>query len=621
MKNLNQFLLLLLLICSSGVLAQDFLRLPIQERNTPAYVIEPIANGPLGDSKTPTAAPRSLNFLNQEALIGTTLYDLQSNAAMSNRLVIGAGGYKAAVWMLAQSFEADKPDRGTGFNEFVDGSWGEMPSSRLETTRTGWPSIVQLGDGSLHVTTHTGGQNLLSLKRLQGSSNWVEQSIPNSTPDGLLWPRTAAGGPDGNTIHLISLTTPADGLGGSIYEGMNGHPLYARSSDGGGSWDKVDQIIPGLDRDSYYEIEGDSYAIAARGNVVATVVFANWGDIALFKSFDNGDTWEKTVINDFPLDRYQVDDGYTTADIPFDPNAPDSMAIYTCDGSGGVAIDKDGLVHVSYSDAYVNDNDFTDGQSSFYPGWSGISYWNETMLESVTIANFLDYDNNDTIDLIINEIPRYGNGTTTSQSVITTDDNGGVYIVYSMVSEAFFNEQDQQNYRHLVSLKSLDGGQTWGSLYDLINPELSDPEVYEFIEAVFPSIGGVVNDTLHLLYQQDFFPGYTAIDSLDPQADNFAAYSGVPVSFIPAAGATSAKDFQELHFEVSPNPTSGSLNIVLSDNKAGAKANVRNAQGQLLFSKDLLHRDEIDLTHLSPGFYLLEVLEQSGRGVRKIIKL
>ncbi|NND34569.1 MAG: hypothetical protein HKN76_18430, partial [Saprospiraceae bacterium] len=133
MKNLNQFLPILLLCLSSGLFSQEHLQLPTEERNRSFNVIPGVANESLGSiSNTAVAVPRSFNFLNQETLIGSTLYDLQSNAAMSNRLVVDPDGYKAAVWMLAQSFEPAKPDRGTGFNEFIDGSWGEMPTARLE---------------------------------------------------------------------------------------------------------------------------------------------------------------------------------------------------------------------------------------------------------------------------------------------------------------------------------------------------------------------------------------------------------------------------------------------------------------------------------------------------------
>lgn len=615
--------LLLVVLVSSPVLvsAQSTLRLPKSAQKT--AVLQKATDGLIGRSNTRDlpSVPVQASFLNQEVLIGSTLYDIQTNAAMQNRLVVD-GTDKAGVWTYSQSFDPAFPDRGTGFNMFTNGAWGPIPTTRLESVRTGWPSIVQLSDGTLHTTTHTGEQNLLSMRREPGSNNWIEASIPNNTPVGLLWPRTAAGGPDGMTIHLLALTTPEDGLGGEVYQGMNGHPLYARSLDGGLNWDKIDQIIPGLDSTAYNEIEGDTYTIIARENVVAIVIFGIWGDLALFKSYDNGETWEKTLINDFPLDKYQADQGYTVDDIPLDPFAPDSLAIYTSDGSGGAVIDAQGLVHVTYADSYVLDSDTTDMSSNFFPAWSGISYWNETMLSPALVAGLIDYNQNDTIDLEFAEIPRYGNGTITSQAQIAADDAGGVYIVYSMITEAFYNELDAQNYRHLVTLKSLDGGQTWGPPYDIINPELSDPEVYEFIEAVFPSAYALVNDTFHILYQQDFFPGYRSVDESDPIADNFAVYTGVPVNLIPSAGSVSTRDDQWLDFLVYPNPVSHTLNIKLGDRMFDAPTiDLFNAQGQLLVrEKSLSEAIQMDISGLPPGFYFLKISNRSQVGFKTIVK-
>jgi len=612
----------ILILLPLALYSQKILRLPAnQQKSVPCIkAIDQIQAKDL--QRDQPSVPLQSNFLMQEAAIGNTLYDIQTNAASQNRIVVGDNGYKAGVWMFSQSFDPAFPDRGTGFNEFVGGTWSQMPAARLESSRTGWPSLVRLGDGTLQITTHSGGQNLVSLRREAGATSWTESMIPNNTPEGLLWPRTAAGGPDGNTIHVLALTTPEDSLGGQEYLGMNGHPLYYRSLDGGLTWDKQDIVIPGLDSTTYYEVEGDTYAIAALDNTVAVVVFGMWGDISLYKSYDNGDTWERTIINDFPLDKYRIDQGYTIDDIPFDPFAPDTLAIYTSDGSGGLVIDADGLVHVTYPDTYVLDNDFTDSTSNIFPGWSGISYWNETMLQPALVASFLDYNNNDTIDLTFNALPRYGNGTATSMPVITTDADGGVYIVYSAVAEAFFNELDEQNYRHLLVVKSIDGGQNWGPAYDIINPEFSDPEVYEFIEAVFPSVADVVNDTLHILYQQDFFPGYRSVDETDPLADNFAVYSGIPVSVIPDINSVSVHDFIPLDFSVFPNPVSDDLFIRLDETPGGDEVlEIFNAQGQRLFRYGNLERQmTIDFSEFSKGIYFLKIASNNKIGYKSIIK-
>jgi len=607
--------------------AQALLKMP-SSKLMPATMYISQAQSGIPASAEHVGTPLKRSFLNQESIVGSTLYDLQTNSAMQNRLLVDENGYKAAVWMLSNSTDEEALDRGTGFSEFVNGSWGFVPNSsnpqmRIESERVGWPSLIQLADGSLHVTTHSVDNKLIMSYRAAGDSEWVQSEFANNAPNGLLWPRTVAGGDDGNTIHLIAVAAPST-LDGAIYEGVDGHLLYSRSLDGGNTWDRIDAIIPGLDKSSYSAIDGDSYAMASRGSTVAVVVFGTWGDVSLFKSYDNGDTWEKTVILDFPLDRYQTDQGYGVDDIPSDPEAPDSLAIYTSDGSGGVAIDLDGLVHVTYADSYVQDDDLSDTQRSFYPGWSGISYWNETMLAPSLVGGLLDYNGNDSIDIEANAIPRYGNGTSTSMPVIATDDNGGVYIVYSAISEAFFNELDQQNYRHLVAIKSADGGQQWGNPYDIINPELSDPEVYEFVEAVYPSISAIVNDTVHVLYHQDFFPGNRTNDEGDPSAENFVVYSAVPTNLIPDFMVTSVNNLNNLEFNILPNPTDGQIRIAFNELDAGndVRVGIYSLQGQLLFEKHGPKSNlEYDLTGMLPGIYLVKVSGHHQTGVKRLVKM
>ncbi|MCB0685422.1 MAG: T9SS type A sorting domain-containing protein, partial [Saprospiraceae bacterium] len=613
--------LILAILFPISVFAQEFLHLPLsQQKAVPLIKARESRN--TNFQRDAPSVPLEANFLNQESVLGITYYDIQTNAASQNRIVAETDGYKAGVWMLSQTFDQTYPDRGTGFSEFVNGSWSPRPTTRLESVRTGWPCLVRLADGTLHITAHTGGQNLLALRREPGASTWSESMLPNNTPEGLLWPRTAAGGPDGMTIHLLALTTPADGLGGGEYLGMNGHPLYYRSLDGGITWDKQDVVIPGLDSTSYYEVEGDTYSIAARDNIVAVAVFGMWGDVSLYKSYDNGDSWERTIVNDFPLDKYKVDQGYTVDDIPFDLLAPDTLAIYTSDGSGGIAIDGDGLVHLTYADSYVMDNDLTDSTTSLFPGTAGISYWNETMELSALVGSFLDYNDNDTIDLTFEAIPRYGNGSATSMPVIAADDKGGVYIIYSAVAEAYYNELDEQNYRHLLAVKSVDGGQTWGPAYDIINPEFSDPEAYEFFETVFPSMASLVNDTLHILYQQDFFPGYSSIDVNDMQADNFIVYTGIPVGAIPDATSVAVHDLSLLDFSVYPNPMVDFLNIELNEQVGNsAILELFNAQGQRLIQQKV--RDsklQLNVNHLNPGIYFVKVASQAKIGFRSVVK-
>ena len=82
----------------------------------------------------------------QRQIIGLTQYDLQSNAAIDDRLV-GSGDAISAGWIM--SLETGSfPDRGTGYNFFDGENWDEQPYERIESVRCGWPSIGHTASGT-----------------------------------------------------------------------------------------------------------------------------------------------------------------------------------------------------------------------------------------------------------------------------------------------------------------------------------------------------------------------------------------------------------------------------------------------------------------------------------------
>ena len=140
-----------------------------------------------------------------------------------------------------------------------------------------------------------------------GTGTWINSTI---TPDYLIWNRSATGGVDGNTIHMIALTEPAGGTWtGDTVNGLSGALLYYRSQDGGDSWDITDMQLPGNDSITHNGMSGDCYAITAQGETVVMAYFNDWGDSYIVKSTDNGDTWTKTTFLDFPVDKYVMDSG------------------------------------------------------------------------------------------------------------------------------------------------------------------------------------------------------------------------------------------------------------------------------------------------------------------------
>ncbi|MDG1349163.1 MAG: hypothetical protein P8P67_05605, partial [Flavobacteriales bacterium] len=102
----------------------------------------------------PTTSSNTKSASSNEVFIGTTTYDLQSNAAVQNRIVHHANGTISAGWTTSQELNVSFSDRGTGYNYFDGTSWGTIPTNRLENSRGGWPSIIAMGSGKEASVTH-----------------------------------------------------------------------------------------------------------------------------------------------------------------------------------------------------------------------------------------------------------------------------------------------------------------------------------------------------------------------------------------------------------------------------------------------------------------------------------
>jgi hypothetical protein len=459
-------------------------------------------------NENPVAPAPSLQFRDEEVQIGLTRFDIQSIGSMGRRVADFPDGKVSAAWQHGLDQSGGWPDRGTAYNLFDGSGWGAIPDFSLEATRSGYPSFTNTPNGLEVVISHKNTSAtqwyLQCHTKTPTDTDWTAQDIPSTVTGGPVWAKVATGGADGNSIHVVAVAVAPD-FGGVIYEGINQHPLYYRSTDAGATWDKVDVIIPGLDSSFYNTVGGENYNIYANGETVAVAIFESWGDIAVFKSTDNGETWEKRIVNDFPLDKYD-DMGYEPGDVPFDPAVPDSISIFSTDGSGSVLVDDNGKVHVFYSILYV----FAEGADRFLNlTVDGIAYWNEDFAtnerEVIAAAPDLDGDGVVTVTGTFDQL-RYNNSNFTSFPTSSIDDEGNIYLVYSTIREDFldFNEL---SIRHIFIIKSSDGGLTWSEPFDLINPDVV--EFYEFIEAQYPSIPSRIGDKIEMVYMQDFDAGLT----------------------------------------------------------------------------------------------------------------
>ena len=464
-----------------------------------------------------------------ETLIGTSTYDLQSNGAVQNRIVVHDDGTISAGWTMSQEYNTTYSDRGTGYNFFDGTSWGAQPTARLESSRGGWPSIIALGNGGECAITHNTANSLINntSRTNIGTGAWTENTV---TPDYLIWNRSAAGGIDGNTIHMIALTEPSGGTWtGLPFNGVSGALLYYRSQDGGITWDITDMQLPGTDSSAQIGMSGDVYAIAAKGQTVAVAYFDDWGDSFIVKSTSNGDsaTWTKTTFLDFPVDKYAMDDG-------LDLDNDDTLDyVYSTDNCGALILGDFGDAHVFYGVMQYRDDDLTDAASSWFPATNGIAYWNESFGPDTTPATvqdtslwYSDMMNDHWIvqapdlngDGIVSGVDSTGGyalyyGSRASMPNAGLDAFGNIWLSFSGYTETADN--GTQVFRHLYVTKSEDGGITWKTPVDVTPHDDWDG----MQECVFGSMSPIVDDKIRIVYQKDFEPGL-AVRGDEDMVDN-----------------------------------------------------------------------------------------------------
>ncbi|GAB4319692.1 MAG: hypothetical protein Kow00127_11940 [Bacteroidales bacterium] len=558
-----------------------------------------------------------------EDQVGYTRYDLQTNSSMQNRIQAYPDGTIGVVFTYGVA-ETAFPGRGTGYNYFDGSAWGELPTGRIETDRTGWPAYADYGPNGEVVLSHYSGAAIdglaLSIRTDKGTGDWTHiDYFGPAGYEGLLWPRMATGGEDNSVIHMIPLTKPT-GNGGAIFEGMDGALLYSRSTDGGQTWDPQNVLLDDINATYYDGIGGDVYEIQARGDVVAFLIGDSFLDLVLMKSTDGGDTWEKTLIWTNPYPHWTT--GLTDT-------------FYCSDGAHALAIDQTGKVHVAFgiNRAYGDDA----GSTFWFPFVDGLGYWNEdrpTFSDNINSLNPYGHEDSELIDDysligwaqdvngngewdVLDEIGTYYVGAS-SMPTIHVDDNNHVYVVYSSVTETFDN--GVQNYRHLWARVSPNGGEWWSPFVDL-----TGDFIHSYDECVFPSISDYSDDNIYLCYQLDSEPGLAVRGDEDPYGDNYINFMKVPK----ADFATGVASPQAAPFEVGqnvPNPANGTTTIpVMVHESVNLTVEVTNMMGQVVYSRDLgqvapgMNRINIDASNLSNGVYFYTVQAGETRISRKMI--
>jgi len=555
-----------------------------------------------------------------EEIIGETYYDLQTNASIQNRLFVHNDNTISAVWTMSMDQSAGFPKRGTGYNYYDGTSWLSVPASRIETKRTGWPSISGLNNGEI-IASHVIGNNQanidnktnLASRENKGEGDWSENVVPNSdegTVRDNMWPRMKVGGSDGKSIHLISHTNDT----------LHNFVSYSRSLDGGNTWDIIDSILPEIGSEFYKGFGGDCYAMDVKGETIAFVIGNSWTDIVLMKSTDNGSTWTKTVIREHP-------------NPMFDDDVIVSEPIQNTDESFSISLDNNGNAHI-FSGLMEYSNDVTGDDSwSYYPTTNGLIYWNETTVTTRGIAYVIDQNGNDTVDIqSTDHISNYGAKSLTSFPSSVIADNGDIYLTYSGVIEYLDPlqlemgsgelENYMQHYHHQYIMKSEDNGETWSTPFDLM-AESTDPETGDPIqEGVFGCIGNVVNDHVYITYQKDHLPGmnlWSDENNPHPITNNKIVFVKIPVAEFNSLSTEEL--IMDEDFSVYPNPSNNIINIRLDNSEKEATVKIVNILGETVMSTKMTNSEtQLSIGSLTNGVYFVSIETAKNRLVKSLVK-
>lgn len=536
--------------------------------------------------------------------IGNTYYDLQTNSSIGKRLYVHADGKISTAWTFSPDGVTGFPLRGSGYNHHNGTTWGTAPTGRIETNqRLGWPSIGLLPGGIEYVIAHhatDGGLNVMKNNAVGGTTWTTGSRVLSAAPAARpIWNRADN---NGNIIHLISNYSDSSASTHPTNIRINGlllPPTYSRSKDGGVTWDKALTILPGYDTSRYTRGGGDQYAIDVNGSTLAIVIADNLGgDVAMWKSTDDGETFTKTIVDTFEF-------------APYTPDKIIGSNVPTNDGSVDVVVDANGNAHVFWGYSEVTRNHVD--TSLFVPGSNRIMYWNEQTNNKTVIGGMLDMngDNrlslargttgvlgaNDAMPAGLQSVARYGNTSLATMPSAMVDAQGRIFCIYSAPFEGDVYLDDtvgSSNYRDIYITFSTDNGNTWGDPQNIVQGI--------GYEDVFGCIGQrLENDNLHVIWQRDEIPGTNLQNNSSgnshPTLNNTILHATIPVQAVLSnqiglGPGVSVVEVERQNVYITtgfyPNPTSngGEIDVFLTET-SNVTLTVSNLLGQTMATQNL----------------------------------
>ena len=305
-----------------------------------------------------------------------TYYDLQSNQYVANRMYQLPDGSVAITGTMSHENNQTASDRGTGYNFYNAASeeWFDQPDARVESFKTGWPSIAQWKDNGEILLAHGNGHMQCFVREKAGEGEWEYKGALPDYPEGYAytteyptWPRVVTCGDNHDVIIAVAV------LQHSISSDETDLQTVMWRSTDAQNWDISYGPLHEVGWD-HNQFSADDYCMAANGHNVALLYSgcltnSTW----MFKSTDDGLTWETYKVWENP---------YEGRSFEFENGQPWGMEdTLFMPMNGAVVIDNNGVTHVALNTFEMIHT--TENESGYYNYWSGrsvdgILYWNDT---------------------------------------------------------------------------------------------------------------------------------------------------------------------------------------------------------------------------------------------------
>ncbi len=597
----NYFCFLLLLCASISTTAQQRIKF-----HNP-YISSPLFK--YTDYLTANTIQANNNKSNSAStIIGSTLYDYQSNASMPRRVHNYTSGKVTCIWNGSMQ-DTNYSDRGTFVNHFDGTQWRTNPVARVENKIVGW-STLAVTTNAEHVIAEP---NIISSNTGPGTAFDTSRTFTNLTY--LRGPHAAA---SAQNIHVVMASAEPDSLTGFVA------PIfYTRSTNGGQSFEPMTASFAtaaGYDSSKHAgDVGPNAYSIDALGNTVAILVLGVTEDVVLLKSTNNGTTWTKTIIREFPIKKYKG--GIT------DKNGDGVMdTVLGVTGDGSIVIDNNGGVHVMFSDLEMYKADtgelriFNINRSDY------MVYWNDLDKKIMEVPVLFDGNNDGVFNAGSNFFGdgkvRYGNSGYSLNPQLSVGISGTAWADRIFLTNVAVAENDTNilgvDFRSIYINGTPNKGNCWYGMYNITQTQN--------YENVYVSTASQIklNGYIHLLWQQDFKPG-NAVQKQHMFGQSEIINEEIDIKITSPCFGALETGINKLNLKIFPNPATNKVSVELNAHmETVAKLRIINLLGQTLLTQSVninstKNTCELNISTFEKGLYMILIETEEGRIAQKVM--